>query len=32
MKVTEAKPIQTLGAVSQFIIPIDRRTYSWTLK
>jgi hypothetical protein len=32
MKPTEAKPLQILGAVSQFIIPIDQRTYSWTLK
>jgi uncharacterized protein with ParB-like and HNH nuclease domain len=24
--------LQILGAVSQFIIPIDQRTYSWTLK
>jgi uncharacterized protein with ParB-like and HNH nuclease domain len=32
MKVTEAKLLQVLGAVSQFIIPIYQRTYSWTLK
>ena len=32
MKATEAKHLQILGAVSQFIIPIDQRTYSWTLK
>jgi hypothetical protein len=32
MKATEAKPLQILGAVSQFIIPIDQRTTSWTLK
>lgn len=32
MKATEAKPLQILGAVSQFIIPIDQRTYSWMLK
>jgi uncharacterized protein with ParB-like and HNH nuclease domain len=32
MKATEAKLLQILGAVSQFIIPIDQRTYSWTLK
>ena len=32
MKATEAKLLQILGAVSQFIIPIYRRTYSWTLK
>lgn len=32
MKATEAKLLQILGAVSQFIIPIDQRTSSWTLK
>jgi uncharacterized protein with ParB-like and HNH nuclease domain len=32
MKATEAKLLQILSAVSQFIIPIDQRTYSWTLK
>ena len=32
MKPTEAKPLQILSAVSQYIIPIDQRTYSWTLK
>jgi len=32
MKATEAKLLQILGAVSQFIIPIDQRTYSWTMK
>ena len=32
MKASEAKLLQILGAVSQFIIPIDQRTYSWTLK
>ena len=32
MKATEAKLLQILGADSQFIIPIDQRTYSWTLK
>ena len=32
MKATEAKLLQILGAVSQFIIPIYQRTYSWTLK
>ena len=32
MKATEAKLLQILGAVSQFIISIFRRTYSWTLK
>jgi len=26
MKATEAKPLQILSAVSQFIIPIDQRT------
>jgi uncharacterized protein with ParB-like and HNH nuclease domain len=31
MKATEAKLLQILGAVSQFIIPIDQRTYSWTI-
>jgi uncharacterized protein with ParB-like and HNH nuclease domain len=30
MKATEAKLLQILGAVSQIIIPIDQRTYSWT--
>ena len=32
MKTTEAKLLQILGAVSQFIIPIYQRTYSWTQK
>jgi uncharacterized protein with ParB-like and HNH nuclease domain/predicted transport protein len=32
MKATKAKLLQILGAVSQFIIPIYQRTYSWTLK
>ena len=32
MKAAEAKLLQILGAVSQFIIPIDQRTYSWTQK
>jgi uncharacterized protein with ParB-like and HNH nuclease domain len=32
MKATEAKLLQILSAVSQFIIPIDQRTYSWTQK
>ena len=32
MKPTETKPLQILSAVSQYIIPIDQRTYSWTLK
>jgi hypothetical protein len=32
MKATEAKLLQILGAVSQFILPIDQRTYSWMLK
>ena len=32
MKATEAKLLQILGAVSQYIIPIDQSTYSWTLK
>lgn len=32
MKATEAKLLQILSAVSQFIIPIDQHTYSWTLK
>jgi hypothetical protein len=32
MKATEAKLLQILSAVSQFIIPIYQRTYSWTLK
>jgi hypothetical protein len=31
MKATEAKPLQILSAVSQFIIPIYQRTDSWTL-
>ena len=31
MKATEAKPLQVLGNVSQFIGPIYQRTYSWTL-
>ena len=32
MKATEAKLLQVLGAVSRFIILIDQRTYSWSLK
>lgn len=32
MKATEAKLLQILGAVSPFIIPMDQRTTSWTLK
>jgi len=32
MKATEAKLLQILGPVSQFSIPIDQRTYSWTKK
>jgi len=32
VKATEAKLLQILGAVSQFIIPIYQRTYSWTPK
>jgi len=32
MKATEAKLLQVLGDVSQFIIPIYQRTYSWTPK
>jgi predicted transport protein len=32
MKATEAKLLQVLGAVSEFVIPIYQRTYSWTLK
>jgi uncharacterized protein with ParB-like and HNH nuclease domain len=32
MKATEAKLLQILGNVSQFIIPIYQRTYSWTPK
>jgi hypothetical protein len=32
MKATEAKLLQILGAVSQFIIPIYQRTYSLSLK
>jgi uncharacterized protein with ParB-like and HNH nuclease domain len=32
MKATEAKLLLILGAVSQFIIPIYQRTYSWTIK
>jgi uncharacterized protein with ParB-like and HNH nuclease domain len=32
LKATEAKLLQILGAVSQFIIPIYQRTYSWTQK
>ena len=31
MKATEAKLLQGLGDVSQFIIPIYQRTYSWQL-
>ena len=32
MKATEAKLLQILSSVSQFIIPIDQRSYSWTQK
>jgi uncharacterized protein with ParB-like and HNH nuclease domain len=32
MKATGTKLLQILGAVSQFILPIDQRTYSWTQK
>jgi uncharacterized protein with ParB-like and HNH nuclease domain len=32
MKATEAKLLRILSAVSQFIIQIYQRTYSWTLK
>ncbi|MFM7269402.1 MAG: DUF262 domain-containing protein [Cyanobium sp.] len=32
MKATQAKLLQILSAVSQFIIPIYQRTTSWTLK
>ena len=32
MKVTRAKLLQTLSAVSKFIFPIYQRTYSWTQK
>jgi uncharacterized protein with ParB-like and HNH nuclease domain len=32
MKATEAKLLKILGAVSQFIILIYQRTYSWTEK
>ncbi|MCT0212434.1 MULTISPECIES: DUF262 and DUF1524 domain-containing protein [unclassified Synechococcus] len=32
MKATEAKLLQILQAVQQFIIPIYQRTYSWTRK
>lgn len=32
MKATEAKLLEILRNVSQFIIPIDQRTYSWTQK
>ena len=32
MKATEAKLLEILRNVSQFIIPIYQRTYSWTLK
>ena len=32
MKATEAKLLQILSSVSQFIIPIYHRTYSWTRK
>jgi uncharacterized protein with ParB-like and HNH nuclease domain len=32
MKATEAKLLQILISVSQFIIPIYQRTYSWTQK
>ena len=32
MKATDAKLLQILSAVSQFIIPINQHTFSWTLK
>jgi uncharacterized protein with ParB-like and HNH nuclease domain len=32
MKATEAKLLQILRNDSQFIIPIDQRTYSWAPK
>ena len=32
MKSTAAKLLQIQGTVSQFIIPIYQRTYSWTIK
>jgi hypothetical protein len=32
MKATEVKLPQILGVASQFIIPIDLCTYSWTIK
>jgi uncharacterized protein with ParB-like and HNH nuclease domain/predicted transport protein len=32
MKATEAKLLRILREVSQFVIPIYQRTYSWTLK
>lgn len=32
MKATEAKLLQILGPVSQFIIPIKQYAYSWTPK
>ena len=32
MKATEAKLLQILGAVSQIILPMVQRTYSWTQK
>jgi len=32
MKATEAKLLQILGVIAQFIIPIDQRTTSWTQK
>ena len=32
MKATEAKLLEILRNVSQLIIPIYQRTYSWTLK
>ena len=32
MKATEGKLLEILRYVSQFIIPIYQRTYSWTLK
>jgi uncharacterized protein with ParB-like and HNH nuclease domain len=32
MKATEVKLLKILGAVSQFIIPVYQRTYSWMLK
>lgn len=32
MKASEAKLLEILKKVSQFIIPIDQRTYSWMQK